>query len=239
MLFWVLLLYYGVLTWIVPAGEFDRVVDEASGRTLVVPGSYHEVEGNPVGLFRLLTLVQEAMIDSSGIIFFIFFAYAFVYMQMKCGAFDAAVGAMLRKLHEHKLFIIPLFMLIFGLCGSTFGMTEETFGLSRYLWELPWHYDMMLWLAGLWYMSVLLQVLQLRQLTIYNRRSSYHCGTSDVFRTLVQMYRICSIYVCIHVVCDALCEKGAERAETEYCKRCGTQCRRFIRRRTDENRVHS
>ena len=68
------------------------------------------------------------MIDSSGIIFFIFFAYAFVYMQMKCGAFDAAVGAMLRKLHEHKLFIIPLFMLIFGLCGSTFGMTEETFG---------------------------------------------------------------------------------------------------------------
>ena len=124
----IIIVIMAVLTWIVPAGEFDRVVDEASGRTLVVPGSYHEVEGNPVGLFRLLTLVQEAMIDSSGIIFFIFFAYAFVYMQMKCGAFDAAVGAMLRKLHEHKMFIIPLFMLIFGLCGSTFGMTEETFG---------------------------------------------------------------------------------------------------------------
>ena len=124
----IIIVIMAILTWIVPAGEFDRVVDEASGRTLVVPGSYHEVEGNPVGLFRLLTLVQEAMIDSSGIIFFIFFAYAFVYMQMKCGAFDAAVGAMLRKLHEHKMFIIPLFMLIFGLCGSTFGMTEETFG---------------------------------------------------------------------------------------------------------------
>ena len=78
----IIIVIMAILTWIVPAGEFDRVVDEASGRTLVVPGSYHEVEGNPVGLFRLLTLVQEAMIDSSGIIFFIFFAYAFVYMQM-------------------------------------------------------------------------------------------------------------------------------------------------------------
>lgn len=124
----IIIVIMAILTWIVPAGEFDRVVDEASGRTLVVPGSYHQVDSNPVGLFRLLTIVQEAMIDSSGIIFFIFFAYAFVFMQMKSGAFDAAVGAMLRKLHGHKAFIIPLFMLIFGLCGSTFGMTEETFG---------------------------------------------------------------------------------------------------------------
>ncbi len=123
-----IIIIMAALTWIVPAGEFDRITDEASGRTMVVPGTFHEVDGKPVGLFRLLTLVQEAMIDSSGIIFFIFFAYAFVYMQMKCGAFDAAVGAMLRKLRGHRGFIIPLFMLIFGLCGSTFGMTEETFG---------------------------------------------------------------------------------------------------------------
>lgn len=124
----IIIIIMAALTWIIPAGEFDRITDEASGRTMVVPGTFHEVDGKPVGLFRLLTLVQEAMIDSSGIIFFIFFAYAFVYMQMKCGAFDAAVGAMLRKLRGHRGFIIPLFMLIFGLCGSTFGMTEETFG---------------------------------------------------------------------------------------------------------------
>lgn len=117
-----------ILTWIVPAGEFDRMVDEETGRTLVVAGSYHHVESNPIGLFRLFTLLQEAMIDSSGIIFFIFFAYAFVYMQMKTGSFDSAVGAMLRKLHGHKKFIVPLFMILFGICGSTFGMTEETFG---------------------------------------------------------------------------------------------------------------
>ena len=33
----IIIVIMAVLTWIVPAGEFDRVVDEASGRTLVVP----------------------------------------------------------------------------------------------------------------------------------------------------------------------------------------------------------
>lgn len=73
----IIIVIMAVLTWIVPAGEFDRVVDEASGRTLVVPGSYHEVEGNPVGLFRLLTLVQEAMIDSSRYYFLYFLRICF------------------------------------------------------------------------------------------------------------------------------------------------------------------
>ncbi len=125
----IMIVFVTILTWIVPAGEFERAVDEVTGRTLVVAGSYHPVDSNPVGLFRMLTLVQESMVGSAGIIFFIFFAYSFVYMEIKCGAFDSAVGAMLRKLHGHKAFIIPLFMLVFGLCGSIFGMTEETYGL--------------------------------------------------------------------------------------------------------------
>ena len=55
----IIIVIMAILTWIVPAGEFERIVDEASGRTMVVPGTFHKVDGNPVGLFRLLTLVQE------------------------------------------------------------------------------------------------------------------------------------------------------------------------------------
>jgi len=38
-----------ILTWILPAGRFERARDPQSGRTLVVPGSYHRVPANPVG----------------------------------------------------------------------------------------------------------------------------------------------------------------------------------------------
>ena len=37
-----------ILTYVIPAGEFDRVKEEATGRTLVSPDSFHNVEQNPI-----------------------------------------------------------------------------------------------------------------------------------------------------------------------------------------------
>ena len=34
-------------TYVVPAGEYTRYVDEATGRTLVEAGSFHYVDSNP------------------------------------------------------------------------------------------------------------------------------------------------------------------------------------------------
>lgn len=118
-----------ILTWIIPAGQFERVFDEELERTLLVPDSFEYVEQTPVGFFQFFTLIQEAMIDAADIIFFIFFAYTFVYMEMKCGAFDAAIGALLRRLEGRDRFLIPILMLCFGIAGSTFGMIEETYAL--------------------------------------------------------------------------------------------------------------
>ena len=38
----VILVIFVILTWFVPAGEFDRA--EVNGRMVVVAGTYHEVE---------------------------------------------------------------------------------------------------------------------------------------------------------------------------------------------------
>ena len=48
-----------ILTWIVPRGSYNRVVNEA-GRSVIVDGSYHIVESSPVGVigvFRALVQV--------------------------------------------------------------------------------------------------------------------------------------------------------------------------------------
>ena len=118
-----------ILTYVVPAGQFDRVEDPATGRTKVVEGSYRKVEQSPVNPFKMFVAIQEGMIDSADIIFFILFAYGFVYMQIKTGAFDGAVGELLRKMGGKEKYLIPVFMTLFGICGSTFGMYEETYGL--------------------------------------------------------------------------------------------------------------
>ena len=41
-----------VLTWIVPAGEYDRRDDLATGKSVVVAGTYHPVPRQPVGAVR-------------------------------------------------------------------------------------------------------------------------------------------------------------------------------------------
>ena len=106
-----------VLTWIVPAGTFDRVLNEDLGRELVVPGSYKAAERNPVGPWGMVKALYEGMTEASDIIFFILIAYGYVFLLLKTGAIDALVGAMLRKLGNNDKLLIPAFMLLFGLSG--------------------------------------------------------------------------------------------------------------------------
>ncbi len=117
-----------ILANIVPAGTFDRVED-ASGNSLVVAGSFHFVDKIGCSIFDMFKSIQLGFVDSAQIIFFIIFAYAFVYVLLKNGTFDALVGGILRKVGDRIELIIPVCMILFGLLGSTMGLFEETYGL--------------------------------------------------------------------------------------------------------------
>lgn len=125
----IILIIVTLMTYLVPAGQYDRVMDEELGREIIVTGSYHHVEQTPVTPFRMFAALANGMADASDIIFFCFFAYGLVYMMIKTGAFYGSIGALQRKMKGKEIIIIPVFMLLFGLCGSTFGMYEEVYGL--------------------------------------------------------------------------------------------------------------
>lgn len=117
------------LTWILPAGNFERVYNEELGRNLVVPGSYTHVESTPIGPWGMLTSVFTGIVEASDIIFFILFAASYVYVLSETGALNAFTGWLLRKMGNKDYLIIPVFMLLFAVGGTTFGMFEETYGL--------------------------------------------------------------------------------------------------------------
>lgn len=117
-----------ILANVVPAGEFTRVTD-AAGNTVVQAGSFHYIDKIGLSLFDMFVSVQLGFIDAGQIIFFIVFAYAFVYMLLKNGTFDAVIGATLRKVGNRIELIIPICMIAFGVLGSTMGLFEETYGL--------------------------------------------------------------------------------------------------------------
>lgn len=58
-------------TWIVRAGVYDRVKNAATGRDVVVNGSFHNVPQKPVDPWQMLTLLQKGFIDAGSIILFI------------------------------------------------------------------------------------------------------------------------------------------------------------------------
>ena len=124
-----IMLLCAVLTWLIPAGAYERTMDEATGRERVLPDTYTETESTPVGIWEFFNCLFDGFVDASDILFFIVFASAYVFLLTSCGALNAMTGAMLRLVGNHDMLIIPLFMVFFGIGGTTFGMFEETYAL--------------------------------------------------------------------------------------------------------------
>ncbi|MEM4913600.1 MAG: hypothetical protein QW579_05295 [Desulfurococcaceae archaeon] len=126
-LLFLVLVFVAILTWILPAGEYERVKDPKTGRTVVVPGTYKHVEPRPLGVFDVFTSIIEGLIDAADVIFFIFVIGGLIQVTLATGALDAAIGAMVRKIRPgRELIIFAVLMVLFSMGGATFGMAEET-----------------------------------------------------------------------------------------------------------------
>lgn len=125
----VVLIFFSILGYIIPSGEFQRVQDLSTGKMVVVPGTYRAIEGNPPSVFDIFIAVQRGFIEVADIIFFIFFAYGYVYMLIQNGTLDAILGFLIRKLGNRVELLIPVIMMTFGILGATMGMYEEVYGL--------------------------------------------------------------------------------------------------------------
>ena len=124
-----IMLVAAILTWVVPAGQFERVEDPNTGRMVVAPGTYQTVESTPVGPIDFVMSIFAGFMDAADIIFFIIFASTYVFLLNKSGTLTAACGAMLRIVGDRDNLIIPIFMTLFAIGGTTFGMYEETYAL--------------------------------------------------------------------------------------------------------------
>jgi len=46
---YLLIVFVAALTWIIPAGQYERRMNDEIGRKVAVPGTYQTVEANPQG----------------------------------------------------------------------------------------------------------------------------------------------------------------------------------------------
>ena len=81
-----------VMANVVPAGQYDRVLNEATGRNVVDADSFHYVEQVGCSVADFFMAFPKAFQSSAQIMFFIVFAYFFVRMLLKNGTWLSDEG---------------------------------------------------------------------------------------------------------------------------------------------------
>src|SRR5580698_6222048 len=86
-----------VLTWILPAGEYDRKDDPATGRKIVVSGTYHSVARAPVSPFAAVMAVPRGFGEAVDVIAVVFFVGGAWVVVDRIGTLGRIVAAMSGK----------------------------------------------------------------------------------------------------------------------------------------------
>ncbi|MBA3553717.1 MAG: YfcC family protein [Gemmatimonadales bacterium] len=119
------LLVAAALTWVLPAGEFQRREDPATGRSVVVAGTYHRVEAQPVGPLEAVVAIPRGMADAASIIFYVFLVGAGFTVVERTGALAQLVNWLVGSVSGRGLLVIPIVGLAFGAGGVFIQMQEE------------------------------------------------------------------------------------------------------------------
>lgn len=114
-----------ISTYFLPQGKFDTVKDE-NGHTVVIPGSYHHIEGeHRLMPWHLLTVIPRAFAETQGIIFFVFIIGGALAVIRASGVIDVFLGRLIRRYKKRPWLLIFFTMMAFSIGSSTLGMAEE------------------------------------------------------------------------------------------------------------------
>jgi uncharacterized ion transporter superfamily protein YfcC len=128
-----LIVIIAALTWVIPAGQYERVASEALGKDLPVAGTYAPTDANPQGFFDVVLAPIAGFYDPGSytanaidVALFVLMIGGFIGVVTATGAIDAGIKRAMTRLKGREKWMIPILMGLFALGGTTEGMAEET-----------------------------------------------------------------------------------------------------------------
>lgn len=113
------------LTHVVPAGEYARRADAATGRALVDPSTYHAVAADPATLMDVLRAVPRGIGQAADVLAVVFLVGAAFVVVDRTGALRVALAALTRRLGARTRLAIPVCCALFAAAGALENMQEE------------------------------------------------------------------------------------------------------------------
>src|SRR5699024_9681917 len=100
----VMLIIAALATYIIPAGSFDR--EEGGLVPTVIPDSFTNVDGNPVGIMDFFLSIQGGMMEAANIIFLVLIIGGAFAVINSTGAIDAGIMSLINKTRHRKTLLV-------------------------------------------------------------------------------------------------------------------------------------
>lgn len=118
-----------VLSYVLPAGQYARRLNAATGREVVVPNSYHPVPPTPVGPLDVAVAIPKGLAAAGAVVFMIFLAGGAFTVVDQTGALRFGVDWLLRHAQGREGAVIPVVAVLFATMGALENMGEEIIAL--------------------------------------------------------------------------------------------------------------
>jgi uncharacterized ion transporter superfamily protein YfcC len=129
----VLIIFVAALTWVIPAGQYDRAMNEDVGREIAVPGTYQTVDPNPQGFVDVMLAPVAGFYNPDSyaanaidVALFVLLLGGFLGVVNTTKAIDTGIQTAMGRMKGREIWMIPILMSLFALGGTTYGMAEET-----------------------------------------------------------------------------------------------------------------
>lgn len=117
------------LTYALPAGQYQRTHDPATGRNVVVAGTWHRVASAHVDPFQAVVAIPKGMVDAGDVIFFVFLVGGAFAVVDRTGALRRSLQRLVRFLGHREHLVLPIACLAFAAAGALENMQEEIIAL--------------------------------------------------------------------------------------------------------------
>jgi uncharacterized ion transporter superfamily protein YfcC len=121
-----------LLTWVLPAGSYERRMDPVTGRDRVVPGTYERTAAAPVGIPAAVLAVPRGIVSGADVIVVILFVGGAYVMLDRTGALARLVAALLGRTRRPRV-VVVLVSLLSATLGALVNVHEEFIALMPVL----------------------------------------------------------------------------------------------------------
>lgn len=135
-LIFIIILFAAILTYMIPAGSFERVPVEGEEYEVVIPDTFSFIEQQPIGIFDFFVTFSKSLQSVSDIFFFMLIIGAVFQLLDYTNILNKGMSAIILAFRGHEIMIIPFSVLIFSFLSATAACCEEYLALVPVMYLL-------------------------------------------------------------------------------------------------------